>query len=144
MRSEIRTSTAIPAEVEDNSGQPQTYCQQSFPYIGGNQELGSSYKLRLTGGNFENAVNPLIIDTDAWVQINGSRLGAYAFNIRPFAYNGAPYMDSFPGRITLMEIAISLRPRRAPQAGGTMTISCLMLLTVLPLMGLALRSLTVC
>ena len=77
--------------MEDNSGQPQTYCQQSFPYIGGNQELGSSYKLRLTGGNFENAVNPLIIDTDAWVQINGSRLGAYAFNIRPFAYNGAPY-----------------------------------------------------
>ena len=59
----------------------QKYCQQSFPFISAG--VGGE-TLKLQGGNYNNATDPLIIDADPSAQIEGSQLTTPRFNLRIF------------------------------------------------------------
>src|SRR5438552_19213158 len=70
------------------------YCQQSFPFIGGPSEsfnAASPPSVKLTGGNYGVAANPLIIDVAPWTKIEGSQLSTVAFNMRIFDLEGHAY-----------------------------------------------------
>jgi hypothetical protein len=67
----------------------QRYCQQVFPFIG--QEANGPFSVKLKGGNWGVAANPLIIDAEKELSINGSQLGLVAFNIRPYDDAGCTY-----------------------------------------------------
>ena len=77
-----------PSGINTNFTTAEIYCQQSFPFIGGDREIDPA--LNLHGGNYSAAVNPLIIDAFPWAQISGSQLGA-SFNTRVFQGNGYAY-----------------------------------------------------
>jgi hypothetical protein len=66
----------------------QKYCQQSFPFI--SVGVGGA-TLKLQGGNYNNATNPLLIEAAPSAQIEGSQLTTPKFNLRISDQPGTSY-----------------------------------------------------
>lgn len=99
---------------------PQAYCQQSFPYIymEGATDGGSPQSLRLKGGNWVAAVNPVIIDIGTQSNLNSINLGAGAsFNIRPTG-NRASSVAIYPYGDYYFEAAAPSGNFATPARGG--------------------------
>ncbi|MGC2074790.1 MAG: glycosyl hydrolase family 28-related protein, partial [Xanthobacteraceae bacterium] len=74
------------------------YCQQVFPFIGGDIEgfsydgnYSKSQSLDISGGNWNVQTLPVIIDITPWFKIRGKHLFSAEFNLRLFDQQGCAY-----------------------------------------------------